>query len=343
MEKSYIGVDLSSRGCEVAVIDTNGGVRSTVAVRTDAVELVKTIAPWGPAALVAVEQGELSNWACEALEPYVEDVLVGDPKRISWIARDPKKNDRVDAIKLAQLLRAGMLPTVYRASSRELADFKRLVQHYEEMTRGQAKLKVKIRSQLRREGVVEIRGLFGAKGRDRALKSLPPGIIRELVADLYDALEAMEKVQSEAARKMKMAARSFPVNVVLTKKVPGLGIVNASRFIAYVQDPNRFSNKRQLWRYARLGVADPRTGGKSIGPQRLDRSGCGSLKDVSRKTFETARRMKRENVVKVFFQESMERTGNELHARLNAQRKILAMMRAIWREEETKRGSDIQG
>jgi hypothetical protein len=38
-----------------------------------------------------------------------------------------------------------------------------------------------------------------------------------------------------------------------------------------------------------------------------------------------------DNAVATFFQQSLRRTGDRTHARLNTQRKILATLRALWK------------
>ncbi len=59
-------------------------------------------------------------------------------------------------------------------------------------------------------------------------------------------------------------------------------------------------------------------------------AGVGSLKDVSRKVFEAARRTKTDNSFKQFYEMSLANTKNQVHARLSTQRKILATLRAMW-------------
>lgn len=48
------------------------------------------------------------------------------------------------------------------------------------------------------------------------------------------------------------------------------------------------------------------------------------------KPFEAARRTKKDNSFKRAFEQSLEITKNTVHARLSAQRKILATLRAMW-------------
>ena len=124
-------------------------------------------------------------------------------------------------------------------------------------------------------------------------------------------------------------SKTFP-EVELLMTVPGVGIINSCRFVAYVQNPHRFKNVRSLWHYARLGVVQPSSNGRPIGPKHLDPAGCGSLKDVSRKTFEAAMRRADKNMFYRSYETSFELTKNSSHARLSVQRKVLAVMRAVW-------------
>ncbi|MBA3712372.1 MAG: hypothetical protein H0W76_07960 [Pyrinomonadaceae bacterium] len=48
---------------------------------------------------------------------------------------------------------------------------------------------------------------------------------------------------------------------------------------------------------------------------KLDRAGCGRLKDVSRKAFEAARQTKTDNSFKRAYHEALARTHDETHAR----------------------------
>lgn len=116
----------------------------------------------------------------------------------------------------------------------------------------------------------------------------------------------------------------------LLQSAPGVGAITACRFVGYLQTPQRFSNKRKLWRYCRLGITRRESNGKRLSHPRLDRAGVGSLKDVSRKVFEAARRCKGYNSFKRCYEQSLGNTKNAVHARLAAQRKILATLRSMW-------------
>jgi hypothetical protein len=54
------------------------------------------------------------------------------------------------------------------------------------------------------------------------------------------------------------------------------------------------------------------------------------LKDVSRKAFEVAVRVRKENGFKHAYLQALESTHDAVHARLTVQRKIVSTLRAIW-------------
>ena len=87
-----------------------------------------------------------------------------------------------------------------------------------------------------------------------------------------------------------------------------------------------------MWRYSKLGITDRSSDGKPLGYQRLDRCGNSRLKDLSYQIWKGAI-THGDNEVKAFYQQSVERTGDKRHARLNTQRKVLATLWSLWRHE----------
>ena len=85
--------------------------------------------------------------------------------------------------------------------------------------------------------------------------------------------------------------------------------------------------------FSRLAVVKKESGESSIGGEHLSREGNGAMKDLSRTVFNGAMRTRRMNGIKDYYLKSLRRTKNETHARLNTQRKILAVMNAVWRDE----------
>jgi transposase len=195
----------------------------------------------------------------------------------------------------------------------------------------QVRLKLKIKARLRTHGVI-VRGkaAYSLGGRTAVLGQVESLAARQAIEQLYTLVDATVATQREALILLRRHARQYPA-IMRFPAVPGVGLIGAARFSAYIQTPQRFSSKRKLWRYCRLGITDRSSEGKRRGPQRLDRTGHGRLKDLSRKALIAALHTRSDNAFNRAYPQTLERTPNAVHARLTTQRKILAVLRAMWK------------
>ena len=149
------------------------------------------------------------------------------------------------------------------------------------------------------------------------------------LGDGYELMDRALETQKAARKLMATEAKRYP-EIARFQKVPGVGLIGACRFSGYVQTPHRFSSKRKLWRYFRLGISMRSSDDKPVGRQSIDWNGVGVLKDMSRKSFEASIRTRTDNMFKRGYRKSVDRTGNKVHARLSTQRKIVSVLRAMW-------------
>ena len=171
--------------------------------------------------------------------------------------------------------------------------------------------------------------LFSATGRKPVLAQVKARDVRTAISQLYELLDQSVLVQMQAKLLMLRAAQAFP-EIKLFRTAPGVGPIGACRFSAYIHTPQRFSSKRKLWKYCRLSVSHRSSNGKPLRRPHLDRSGCGRLKDVSRKAFDVSVREAKDNGFKRTYQRALTKTHDATHARLTVQRKIVATLRAMW-------------
>ena len=273
---------------------------------------------------------ELAPWAAALIAPLVTRVVCSHPQSNAWIAKDADKCDRIDAFKLADLLRLNRFKEVHYPPEQSRRDFKTLVQHYDELTSQQARLKTKLKARLRMQGVI-VTGerLYSSAGRKAVLAAVKSVAVRTAINQLYAVLDQSMASQTEARLLMLRTAKAFP-EIKLLRTAPGVGPICACRFSAYIHTPSRFSSTRKLWKYCRLSVSHRRSNGKPLRRPRLDRNGCGRLKDVTRKAFEAALRTHHDNGFKRAYQQALETTPDRTHARLTVPRKIVSTLRAMW-------------
>src|SRR5713226_4766264 len=330
MSISYVGVDLGSSNFQQVAIKSDGSIKVNRSFTTSEANLIKAFSDQRGEIHAHLEAGELAPWAASIIAPLVTRVVCSHPKDNAWIAKDADKCDRVDAYKLAELMRLNRFKEVHYAPDQPRRNFKQLVQHYDEMTAQQARLKTKLKARLRMQGVI-VRGeeVFSARGRKAVLEQVKSRDLRTAITQLYSVLDQSVAAQEQARRLMLRAAQAFP-EIRIFRTAPGIGPIGACRFSAYIHTPQRFSSTRKLWKYCRLSVSHRSSNGKPLRRPRLDRSGCGRLKDVSRKAFDVAIRSRQDNGFKRAYLRALETTHDATHARLTVQRKIVSTLRAMW-------------
>lgn len=331
VQRLYVGLDAASRHCEFVALDKEGVVFKAERFDTSEQNLIRLFSAFPGDVAVHLESSELAAWLTRVLRPIVEEVRVSHPKTNAWIAKDPRKNDRVDAYKLADLLRMGRIHDVYYPAEEDRLEFKRIVQHYDLLTEHEIRLKNQIKARLRVQGIICTGpAIYRPLKREEILDRVRSSVVRESIEDLCEFLDHTVEMWMKAKALMVRVSRRYP-EIACFKKVPGIGDVGACRFSGYVQTPFRFSAKRKLWRYSQLGVAKPTSDGKPLGYERLDRNGNPNLKRMSYHAFLGAMRTKEPNRFQRAYNASLARTHNKKHARLNTQRLILSVLLAMWK------------
>jgi len=330
MSKVYIGIDLAAKTCVAAVRDEEGKLVCVREFTTSEKNLVAFMQSVEGEASVLMEECDLAYWARRVILPHAEKVEVADPKRNAWIHKDPVKNDKIDAKKLAEIAQLGTYHPVYHTPDEGIYALHLAVKAYDELTKKEVALKNQIKAKLRAQGIItESSRVYGVRGRAEALGRVQNAAVREIIAADYGHLDFLLAERLKAKRRFLAMASGISI-VRAWQEIPGVGPVTAARFCAYVKCPQRFSDVRKLWRYSRLGITQCVSGGKELKRQRLDRMGCAELKAASMTAFLGAMRAGGDNRFKRAYANTLRNTGSATHARLTVQRKILAVMWAMW-------------
>jgi len=331
---AYLAIDVHARNCVLGNMDFNGNFLGNNTFTTSEQNIIGAVkAVKAKEKYLTLEESNLAYWAAQVAKPYVTEVMPCDPKENALIYRSSNKRDKVDTKKLCRLLRLGELKQVYHPENDDRAIFKAAAQHYIDLRNQQIALKQKIKAKYRHWGVIDVAGeaVYSNVHRHDFLKCVKHLNVRNQLNRLYSVMDETESMQSLAFKSMKTLGRKYP-EIKEFKRIPGIGDVFSCVYDAYIQTPDRFDNKRQLWRYCRLGIIDHSSDGKPLGYKRLDRSGISEIKSLSYQAWMSS--LKSDNEVKHFYSNSLQRTRNRVHARLNTQRKIIAVMYGMWKRGE---------
>jgi len=334
---AYLGMDVHQNHCVLGEMDSTGEFRGTSTFPTSETRIVNALESIkAKEKVLTLEEGNLARWVAQVASPYVTEVLVCDPKENALIYKGSHKEDKIDTRKLCRLLRIGELKRVYQAETDERAIFKAAARHYMDLRKQQITLKQKIKAMYTYWGVINVAGeaVYSMKKRHEYLKEVKHLGIRNQIDNLYALMDQTESMQAKALKAMKDMGRRYP-EIKQFKKIPGVGEIVSHIFDAFIQTPERFADKRKVWGYCRLGVTDRSSDGKPLGYKRLDRSGIPELKGLFYQAWMSA--LNGENEVRQFYSNSLKRTYNRVHARLNTQRKIIAVMYGMWKRGEAYR------
>ncbi len=112
----YIGMDVHKEATTIAVMNSAGKLVMESIVETKAATMVQFFEGLRGELYVTLEEGTWAAWLYDLLKPHVTKVVVCNPRK-NALLKPGNKSDRIDARKLAELLRKGSLSAVYHGET----------------------------------------------------------------------------------------------------------------------------------------------------------------------------------------------------------------------------------
>jgi transposase len=248
----YMGMDVHQATTVVVVLDADGKVILETIVETQAASIIRLVENLSGPLHVTFEETTQAGWLYDVVRHFVAEVVVCDP-RYNKLLSEGSKADKIDAHKLADLLRTGMIRAVYHGqeATRKL---KELVRGYETLSIDTQRTMVRIKAIYRGRGIrTPGRGVYQPKQHEQWLQLLTEPGVRQRVSWLYDQLDHLRRLRREAKRAMLAESRKHRA-VELLRTIPQLGSIRAALIVATIDTPHRFRTRRQLWSYSGLAV-----------------------------------------------------------------------------------------
>jgi transposase len=184
-------------------------------------------------------------------------------------------------VKLANLLRMGMIHPVHHTADPARQGFKELVLMYEDAVHEVVRVKTRLKAKFQQQGVRCVGSdVYRAERRAQWLEQLPRSEARYQVELLWDDLEHAVRKCERLRQVVCRRARGIEV-IRRFQAVPGIGWIRAALFYVIVDTPQRFAHRRKLWTYCGIGVAQRRSG-EQAEPAHLTRRGNPRLKAVAK-------------------------------------------------------------
>jgi transposase len=245
-------MDVHQATISVAVMDSSGKLIMECILETKAATILEFIQGLHGSLWVTFEEGTSAAWLHDLLKPHVSHLVVCDPRK-NALLKEGSKSDRIDARKLAELLRGGQLKPVYHGEH-GLRTLKELGRSYLTLTKDVSRVMSRIKA-LYRGWAIPCGGTTVYAPRHRAewlAKISEPGV-RLRAERFYQQLDLLQPVRQEARRDLLKESRKHPA-VKLLRQIPCIGPIRAALLVALLQTPHRFRSKRQLWAYSGFAV-----------------------------------------------------------------------------------------
>jgi transposase len=216
----------------------------------------------------AMEATLFSGWIYDTLKPFAAELQMGHPAMMKAIGASKKKTDKLDARKIADLVRCNLLPACYVAPV-EIRELRQMLRYRNLVVRQAVRIKNKMSGLLMEWGAeYNKRQLHGKKYFTELLGTLAevPESVKDLLRLSRGALEMFETTQ----RQLLVRLQKDPLlaqRVILLKSIGGVGEVTALTWALEIGDPQRFPSIGDAVSYCGLTSAlDASAGKQQRGP-----------------------------------------------------------------------------
>ena len=274
----YIGFDMDDKKTVACVVEKGKrDVYKTIGSDIESMRrFLKKEKQAGCRIELAFEVSGQAGFIYDSLLDCVDQIKIVNPSKMTWIYKTSKKNDRIDARKMAVLLSIGELPTVHMPS-REVRQWRQMILHRRTIINRRTQIKNRIRALLKSEGFrrpdhgggwwkkvnrVWMRGLCQERIQQAHLWAVQ-------LSNLLDELAMLEGQLARVTRYLDTYLESQPGGQLLMS-IKGVGPRTSEAILAYTDDVRRFDGGKAFCSY--FGMTP-----------RLDESGsCRRLGHISK-------------------------------------------------------------
>jgi transposase len=265
--KFYCGIDLHARTMYLCILDQEGTIVLHRDIKTNPETFLKTIAPYREDIVVAVECIFTWYWISDLCSEENIPFVLGHALYMKAIHGGKAKNDKVDAYKIASLLRGGMMPTayVYPSDMRSTRDLLRRRTH---LARKRAELIAHIQNTNHQYNFDDMGRISRKCDRDKigpADRFTDPSVKRSIELDV-SLIEYYDKLLNSLEHEISRIAKGHDADSYFRlRSIPGIGRILGLVILYEIHDIKRFPRVQDFVSYCRLVKCTKESAGKILG------------------------------------------------------------------------------
>src|SRR5579863_2690545 len=327
----YIGLDVHKKTISYCVKDVAGHVHREGKIGSTRRELDAWVKTLPQPRMIAMEATIFTGWIYDHLLPHAEKVKVAHPLMLRAVAAVKKKNDKIDAAKIADCLRCDFLPECHMAST-QIRDRRRTLRYRNLVIRQMVQMKNRVSGLLMETGVDYNKRRLHKVGYFEDLMSTNKEVdqsIRPLLKLSREMIERGQKLDyalvSSLERDPLLAER-----LKRLRTVPGVGPITALTWALEIGNYTRFQSIKEAISYCEL-CGDERSSADKVQRMPLSKQ---RNKHIQRTLIEAAKLAPRESPELAMIRERELERGNPNRATLAVARKMVCYMLAVERRQQ---------
>jgi transposase len=264
--KFYCGIDLHARSMYLCVLNQDGEVLLHRDMKAAPGPFLQAIAPYREDVVVCVECLFTWYWLADLCAHAGIPFVLGHALYMKAIHGGKAKNDRIDAHKIAVLLRGGMIPQayVYPAEMRATRDLLRRRMH---LMRHRAGLLAHIQHTNSQYNLPQIgkKLAYKANRGGVAERFSDPAVQKSIEVDLT-LIGSYDRLLTELELEIVNTAKAHDAQTFYRlRSIPGVGKILALVLLYEIHDIHRFPRVQEFVSYCRLVKCARESAGKRYG------------------------------------------------------------------------------
>jgi transposase len=322
----YIGFDVHKKTISFCAKAQDGRILDEGKIAARRIELTA----WAKARprrwVGALEATLFTGWIYDHLKPVAQELKVAHPAMLKAIAASKKKNDKVDARKIADLLRCDLLPECYMAPS-GIRELRRVLRYRNLVVRQATRMKNRIAGLLMETGTPytkeRLHGRAYFSELSGSLREVPGSVLRLLKLS-RGQLELFTSIQRQLVKALGRN-QELRQRVERLQSIRGVGEIVALTWALEVGEAGRFPSIGQAVSYCGLTSAQRHSADQEHrGPISKQRN-----KHLQTILIEAAKLAPRHNPQLAAVHQRELLRGNKNRATLAVARKLVAYLMAV--------------
>lgn len=252
----FVGLDVHKRQITVAAVNA----QQEVVLKPQKVS-VADFPTWAkthlqPSDQIALEATTNAWEFHDQLRGQVAEIAVANSHKIKLISASARKTDKQDALVLAKLLAAHLLPVVW-VPPQSVRDLRSLTQHRSQLIHQCSALKNQLHAILHRHNLTLPAGNPFTTAHEAWWAQLPLTAaerlqVRHFWLTIHHLTQLLDETEAHIAQLSVTETWDEPLTFIL--QLPGVGLYTGMTILAAIGDIARFPTARQLVGYAGLGA-----------------------------------------------------------------------------------------